>query len=390
MNHPSAGTRIRVGVVGLGAVAQSVHLPLISRRWDLFELSAIADLSPTLLDSIGDQYGVPQSRRFLDIETMLAAGGLDGVLILTSGSHGAPAVQAIDAGVAVFCEKPLAYSRAEIDAIDEAERRAGRPMLLLAYMKEYDPAVLRMKERMPDLGDLRWAEVEVLHPDSPSQLAFANLRPAPSDIDRDRLAPLLQRDQDALDLAVGADVPASVRPLYYGAVVSSLIHDISALRALTGGIRTVDSARQWAAASDAGSIAIDGTITDDARFSIHWHFLPDYPAYHERITLHFLTGSLQVEFAAPYLLNAPTVLRIVSRDGVGERVEEVRDVSEAFEAELIAFHSMVVDGTEPPTGAAEGRADLITAQRIFCELVADRDVPIGGEALAVGGAALRF
>lgn len=380
MTHPTRVRRIRVGVVGLGAVAQSVHLPLIARRWDLFELVAVADLSPTSLAALGEQYGVPESRRHLDIESMLAAGGLDGVLVLTSGSHGTPAVQAIDAGVAVFCEKPIAFSRGEIDRIDGAERRAGRPMLLLAYMKEYDPAVLRMKERLPDLGDLRWAEVEVLHPSNPSQLAFANLRPAPTDVEHDRLAPLVERDRAALDDALGADAPDEVRPLYFGAVIGSLIHDISALRALTGGIRTVDSARQWASESDAGSIAIDGAITDTARFSIHWHFLPDYPAYHERITLHFLTGSLQVEFAAPYLLNAPTVLRIVSRDGVGERVEEVRDVSEAFEAELVAFHRMVVDGEKPPTGVEEGRADLITAQTIYRRLVADRGVLAGGEA----------
>ncbi|MGT2462651.1 hypothetical protein [Sinomonas atrocyanea] len=39
-------TVFRIGVVGLGAIAQSVHLPLLSRRWDLFEIAAVADASP--------------------------------------------------------------------------------------------------------------------------------------------------------------------------------------------------------------------------------------------------------------------------------------------------------------------------------------------------------
>lgn len=61
MTYLTSGRRIRVGVVGLGAVAQSVHLPLIARRWDLFELTAVADLSPSLVAEIGAQYGVPES-----------------------------------------------------------------------------------------------------------------------------------------------------------------------------------------------------------------------------------------------------------------------------------------------------------------------------------------
>ena len=40
-------SRIKLAVAGLGAVAQSVHLPLIARRWDLFELAAVCDLSPS-------------------------------------------------------------------------------------------------------------------------------------------------------------------------------------------------------------------------------------------------------------------------------------------------------------------------------------------------------
>ena len=37
--------RIRVGLVGAGAVASSVHLPILTRRSDLYEVVAIADLN---------------------------------------------------------------------------------------------------------------------------------------------------------------------------------------------------------------------------------------------------------------------------------------------------------------------------------------------------------
>ena len=55
-SQPTAGRpshRVRLGIAGLGAVAQAVHLPLIERLRDAFEISAIADLSPSLTDAIG-------------------------------------------------------------------------------------------------------------------------------------------------------------------------------------------------------------------------------------------------------------------------------------------------------------------------------------------------
>ncbi|MBA2373413.1 MAG: gfo/Idh/MocA family oxidoreductase, partial [Chloroflexi bacterium] len=38
---------LRVAVIGLGAVAQAVHLPLLDRLTDRFRVAAIADLSPS-------------------------------------------------------------------------------------------------------------------------------------------------------------------------------------------------------------------------------------------------------------------------------------------------------------------------------------------------------
>ena len=47
---------VRLGVLGLGAVAQAVHLPLIDRLHEHFAIAALADLSPSLGATIGDRY----------------------------------------------------------------------------------------------------------------------------------------------------------------------------------------------------------------------------------------------------------------------------------------------------------------------------------------------
>ena len=372
--------RVKIGVAGLGAVAQSVHLPLIQRRWDLFELVSVADLSASQSARIGEQFGVTPEHRYQTLADMLNAETLDGVLLLTSGSHGTPALECIRRGVAVFCEKPLAFSLSEIDALSDAERKAGTPLLFLAYMKEYDPAVSRLKRILPKPSEIRYVNVEVLHPSGSSQLAYANLRTPISDIDPAIIERLKEADRAVTTTALGEGAPQAFRNLYTKVILSSLIHDISLIRYLLGSITGIDDVRIWAESDDPGSIEISGTVSEQARINMHWHYLADYPRYRETVTIHHTTGSFALEFTVPYLLNAPTELRIVSSDGAGESNEIVRDITEAFEEELIAFHAMVVDSVPPSNGTAEGRADVITGQRIAHVLAHRQGITLTGEA----------
>lgn len=376
-------TKLRLGVVGLGAVAQSVHLPLIKRRWDLFELAAVADLSPSLLEQVGGQYGVPPEHRYGSLAGMLEAEDLDGVVLLTSGSHGPPALQAIEAGVAVFCEKPLAYSLAEIVLLRKAEQNQGRPMLLLGYMKEYDPAVLELKKRLPASADLRYLNVEVLHPSGSSQLGYANLRPPVRDIPAEVLSGLADADAARLDAALGKDSTAKLRKLYANVVLGSLIHDIALVRALAGPVTHVDSVHYWAEQDDPGSIEISGTTVDGLRVHFNWHFLADYPAYRETVSVHHTRGTGRLEFTVPYLLNAPTKLTMTTASGQGVANSVMEDVTEAFEQELQAFHRMVSTHEAPPTGISEGEADVRSAQLIAAALADSLATTIGGEAASL-------
>jgi myo-inositol 2-dehydrogenase / D-chiro-inositol 1-dehydrogenase len=374
------GRPIRLGVVGLGAVAQAVHLPLISRRWDAFELAAVCDLSPSLLAAVGDRYGVPETARHTSLERLLDDERLDGVVLLTSGSHGEAAFATLDRGLGVLCEKPLAYT------LREADRLAASPhrdRLLLGYMKVFDPAVeeaARIVRENPDLGPRRTIEVAVLHPTSASQLAFAHLLPPARDVDPPVLAALRAETAELVRAAVG---PAAddLGELYAGILLGSVVHELSVIRAVAGDIAAIDWADLWAAADDEpGSLLIAGRLADGTRVTIGWHFLPDYPAYREDVRFHHVGGSVELTFAAPYRLNEPTLLRVSSGRNETRRVMTFDSIEEAFERELLAFRELVVDGTPPRTGVVDGRTDIVTCQRVVGRLAERRGIDIGGEA----------
>ncbi|MEU0566590.1 Gfo/Idh/MocA family oxidoreductase [Nonomuraea sp. NPDC005983] len=358
---------MRIALVGCGAVTQAVYVPLLSRRRELFEVTAVCDLSATLADAVGDRLGAPG--RYTELERMLADGGFDAVLMLASGSHGEAVRQALAAGYAVLCEKPLALTRAEVEALPE-----GR--LMVGYMKQYDPAVRRAEQLLAELGGaeaIRSVEVTVLHPSGESQLAFANLTRA-QDVVPGLLAELRKAEDALVSAALGEAADPATRALY-NVALGSICHDLSLLRRFTGSPSVIDHVETWGPGP--GSIEISGPLPATGRFSIRWHYLEDYPAYRETVAIHHERGTLELVFPAPYLMNAPTTLTVVSG---AETRTEFRDVTEAFEVQLAAFHAYVTEGRAPLTGEAGGLEDIVTAQRIAARYAVQHGLPIGGEA----------
>ena len=364
---------LRLGVIGLGAVAQAVHLPLIAKHPELFRPTALCDLSSSTCARVADGLGIDDVRRFGSAAELLEIDDLDAVAILSSGSHGELAAAAARAGLAVFCEKPLAYGLAEIDHLASVE-----PTLQLGYMKLYDPAVERARELLAGRPAPRAVEVTVLHPPDASQLAHAALPPRATDVDAALLEQLSAADAATLERALG-EVPAELGRLYSDVVLGSIVHDLAVIRYLVGGPLAFDFADAWEQ-----SVALDGTL-QGARVSIRWHYLERYPAYREEVRVHDEAGTIALTFPAPYLLHAPTVLTVVDADGDGERRSESRWTAEAFERQWLAFAEFARGGVAPRAGIAEGRADVVACQAAAALLAARKGIIVGGEA-AGGGA----
>jgi predicted dehydrogenase len=358
---------VKIALVGCGAVTQAVYTPLLSRRRDLFEVTAVCDLSRTLADAVGDRLGA--ARRYTTLTEMLADGGFEAVIMLASGSHGESVRLALAAGYAVLCEKPLALTRAEVAALPD-----GR--LMVGYMKQYDPAVRRAGDLLAELGGpgvVRSVEVTVLHPSADAQLAFANLTRA-RDVDPGVLDDLRAAERSLISRALGEEAQEPVRNVY-GVSLGSICHDLSLLRRFTGSPREISYVESWGAAP--GSIEISGPLPVAGRFQIRWHYLEDYPAYRETVAIHHDAGTLELVFPAPYLMNAPTTLTVVSG---GETRAEYREVTEAFEVQFAAFHAYVNDGRPPLTDAGGALEDIVTAQRIAARYAVQHGLFVGGEA----------
>jgi predicted dehydrogenase len=120
--------KVKIGVIGLGGVAQLVHLPNLSKIPNA-DLTAVAEINKNRLQTIADKFNVKQ--RFSDYNYMLEKSDIEAVIIATpTSTHTEIAIDCLNAGKDVLVEKPLARTYAETKKIVDAAKRNKRKLMV--------------------------------------------------------------------------------------------------------------------------------------------------------------------------------------------------------------------------------------------------------------------
>jgi predicted dehydrogenase len=153
--------KLRVGVVGVGGIGRDQHLPGWAKV-PFAEVTALADTSPAALERAGA--ALPGASRFDDWRDLVDRTDLDVVDICTPNALHAPiALAALQSGKHVLCEKPLATTSAEVTALADAARSAGR-VLMTAQQLRFDESARQLKGLVDAgmLGDVYYARAQWL------------------------------------------------------------------------------------------------------------------------------------------------------------------------------------------------------------------------------------
>jgi UDP-N-acetylglucosamine 3-dehydrogenase len=133
------GAPMRVGLAGLGAMGRN-HLRILASRPDV-HLVAIADPVPSVLAESAAQSG---AQPFAEPGAMVAEAELDALVIAAPTTAHVPlALAAIDRGVAILVEKPIAATVDEGMRIVVAARERGVPVQV-GHVERFNPAVLEL------------------------------------------------------------------------------------------------------------------------------------------------------------------------------------------------------------------------------------------------------
>ncbi|HUF35550.1 MAG TPA: Gfo/Idh/MocA family oxidoreductase [Gemmatimonadales bacterium] len=130
--------RVRVGVVGSGAITQVAHLPVL-KKLKTIEVRAICDTDLPKARALADRFGVKDA--FDDIEELLRYEELDAVVICTPNHlHESHILAALSADLHVLVEKPLAMSAGSAARIVRGAERRNR-VVMVGMNHRYRPDV---------------------------------------------------------------------------------------------------------------------------------------------------------------------------------------------------------------------------------------------------------
>lgn len=363
---------IRIGVIGLGAVAQMMHLPHLYDM-DEFELVALADVSAETLEAVSDYYHIAADARYTDYRELVRRSDLDAVLIASGGTHTSFVTAALDAGKHVFCEKPLCYTEREINEIDTALKRSSK-LLMVGYMKRYDPGYCYARERILEMRDLRYARITILHPNNELGLAHHRIRRSKAKVLEGHQPPVMDfaaqikeqrgvhvRPLEGLIRESIGDVPP-IKQLAFGLMVNSLCHDVNALRGILGEPQGVEFTDVWQEGTAIHSIL---RFESGVHVTLTWVLLPALKDYREELAFFGADARVSITFPSPYFRNMPTP--IIIQGAEGELAWEKRVIvnyEEEFKEELRHFHECIVNDKQPLTNLDDSRHDLAVIRQM--------------------------
>jgi len=133
----------KVGIIGAGGMA-GYHIA--GFRQGGGEVVAIADMNHDAAKAGAEEHGIEQS--FGSVEELLEMDGLDAVSVIVPNKFHAPlAIQCMEAGKHVFCEKPPAMNAAEVEEMIEVQKRTGKT-LMFNFNNRARPESFAMMEKI--------------------------------------------------------------------------------------------------------------------------------------------------------------------------------------------------------------------------------------------------
>ncbi|MEJ2289433.1 MAG: Gfo/Idh/MocA family oxidoreductase [Deinococcales bacterium] len=141
-----------IGLVGAGNRGLDVYGEGVRKRPDLAVVAAVADPDPAARERAGRRLGIPADRRFASASEMLEnAPALEAVIVASPDpAHVTPTLEALDRGLALLLEKPIAP---DLEGVRAVERAGAGGDVTVGHVLRYTPFFRAIKE-LVDAGRL--------------------------------------------------------------------------------------------------------------------------------------------------------------------------------------------------------------------------------------------
>lgn len=325
-----ATRKIGYAVVGLGSYATQQIMPNFA-GCEHARLVALVSGTPAKLDKYGDQYAIARKNRYsyADFDQIRNNPEIDAVyVILPNALHAEYVVRAAKAGKHVMCEKPMATSVAECEAMIAACRAAGTK-LMIGYRSRFEPYNQLAIElaRSGHVGPTRLITAEHGFPIRPGQWRL--------------------------------DKPLSGG----GSMMDIGIYSLNAARYLTGEEPIEVSAIESTDRSDPRFRTVEDRISFLLRFpsGIEANCISSYGSAHNAYRVIGTDGWIALDPATPYVGQSMTI----HKDGVSAPRTLPVPARNQFARQLDHLATCILTGATPIVAGEEGLADMRVIEAIY-------------------------
>ncbi len=359
-------TVLRIGVVGGGLIAQTIHLPRIARLGERFELVAIVDPSETVREALCARY--PSARPYGDWRSMLDAEVVDAIVICSPhATHAEITLGALDAGVHVLVEKPLCIDPVDAHAICRRRDETGL-VVQVGYMKRFDAGYASLLEHLPPgRTDVRMIDVVTYDPSLPRE-PFVPARELVTgrDVPRQVLDAVTVAEREQVEATVGPIHPDSVRT-FSNTYLAALVHDINLVHGVLKHLGmelpgTPVTSNHVAAGKVADTLV---RLSNGASWHSAWLLLEGLEEFRETASFYFDDVVHELRFSAPYLVEHATMHRIVSAEGARHTNEIHQRIADSYLTQLKHFHACIVDRTPCRNPPEDATMDIEVLRDLF-------------------------
>ena len=129
------------------------------------EIGLICDCDEKALKFAGEKYDIPEEKRTLDYHDIINNKEINAVSIgIPDQLHKQVAIEMLEAGKHVLCEKPLALTKEDVAEIVQAAKKSGC-VFMVGQICRFTPSFVKTKELIESgaLGELYFVESEYAH-----------------------------------------------------------------------------------------------------------------------------------------------------------------------------------------------------------------------------------
>ncbi|WP_261303009.1 Gfo/Idh/MocA family protein [Paenibacillus andongensis] len=155
--------KIKGAIIGCGGIAFEKYFPSLSKLKEL-EMVAFCDIMVEKAEKAVAAYGSIDAKAFYDYREVLKDASIDVIYVCTpNDSHAEISIAAMESGKHVMCEKPMAKTAAEAQAMVDAAKRTGKK-LSIGYQNNFRPDSRYLQQICDngELGDIYFAKAHAI------------------------------------------------------------------------------------------------------------------------------------------------------------------------------------------------------------------------------------